>query len=168
MILEGGNDMLLACACREQNRYNKKAAAGVLRAIAKHSAPLAQAVVDSGAIPPLIMCLEEFDPSVKEVAAGALDNIARHTPQLAQVVVDAGAVSLLVLAVQVHLTLSPSHCTWWIDFCTCCCACPHIVKKHVQLKIIEMYSWLFALYVRDSSLESKLSFSTLKPHLHQQ
>lgn len=54
---------------------------------------------------PLILCLEEFDPSVKEVAAGALGNIARHTPQLAQVVVDVGGVSLLVLAVQV---LQPS------------------------------------------------------------
>jgi hypothetical protein len=87
--------------CREQNRYNKKAAAGVVRAIAKHSPALAQAVVDAGTLQPLILCLEEFDPSVKEVATGALGNIARHTTTLAQLVVDAGGISLLVLAVQV-------------------------------------------------------------------
>lgn len=86
---------------REQNRYNKRAAASVLRAIAKHSAPLAQACVDAGAVQPLVLCLEEFDPAVKEVGAWAIGHIARHTPDLAQTVVDAGAVPLLVLCVQV-------------------------------------------------------------------
>jgi hypothetical protein len=37
-----------------QNRFYKKAAAFVLRAVAKHSAPLAQAVVDSGALDALV------------------------------------------------------------------------------------------------------------------
>ena len=46
-------------------RFYKKAAAFVLRAVAKHSPQLAQAVVDSGALDALVGCLEEFDPSVK-------------------------------------------------------------------------------------------------------
>ena len=81
-------------------RFYKKAAAFVLRAVAKHSPELAQAVVDSGALEALVLCLEEFDPSVKEAAAWALGYIASHTPELAQAVVDAGAVPLLVLCVQ--------------------------------------------------------------------
>jgi len=49
----------------------------VLRAVAKHSATLAHAVVDSGALEALVICLEEFDPSVKEAAAYALAYIAK-------------------------------------------------------------------------------------------
>jgi hypothetical protein len=71
----------------------------VLRSVAKHSAHLAKAVVDSGALDALVNCLEEFDPSVKESAAWALACIAKHTDQLAQAVVDANAVSLLVICV---------------------------------------------------------------------
>lgn len=56
----------------EQNRFYKKAAAFVLRAVAKHSPQLAQAVVDSGALDALVTSLEEFDPSVKDSAAWAL------------------------------------------------------------------------------------------------
>lgn len=85
--------------CRLQ-RYYKKAAAFVLRAVAKHSPELAQAVVDAGSLEPLVLCLEEFDPSVKESAAWALGYIASHTAALAQAVVDAGAVPLLVLCIQ--------------------------------------------------------------------
>ena len=59
-------------------RFYKKAAAFVLRAVAKHSPQLAQSVVDSGALDSLVVCLEEFDPSVKEAAAWALGYIARH------------------------------------------------------------------------------------------
>ena len=81
-------------------RFYKKAAAFVLRAVAKHSPELAQAVVDSGALEPLVLCLEEFDPAVKEAAAWALGYIAGHTSALAQHVVDAGAVPLLVLCIQ--------------------------------------------------------------------
>ncbi len=46
----------------EQNRFYKKAAAGCLRAVAKHSPQLAQAVIDSGSLDALVTCLEEFDP----------------------------------------------------------------------------------------------------------
>lgn len=59
-------------------RFYKKAAAFVLRAVAKHSPQLAQSVVDCGALDALVICLEEFDPGVKEAAAWALGYIARH------------------------------------------------------------------------------------------
>lgn len=60
-------------------RFYKKAAAFVLRAVAKHSPELAQAVVDCGALDALVISLEEFDPGVKEAAGWALGYIARHS-----------------------------------------------------------------------------------------
>lgn len=80
---------------------NKAATTSVLRAIAKHSAPLSQMIVDMGGIPLLILVLDELDPAVKEIAAGALGHIARHTPQLAQAVVDAGVLKPFVICIQV-------------------------------------------------------------------
>jgi hypothetical protein len=94
--------------------------------VARHSPQLAQSVVDCGALDSLVICLEEFDPTVKEAAAWALGYIARHNGgeilylsiylfccdlniifcllfvsiELAQSVVDAGAVPLLVLCIQ--------------------------------------------------------------------
>lgn len=59
-------------------RFYKKAAAFVLRAVAKHSPELAEAVVLSGGANALVLCLEDFDPGVKEAAAWALGCIARH------------------------------------------------------------------------------------------
>ena len=88
------------CNSGLMQRFYKKAAAFVLRAVAKHSTQLAKAVVDSGALEALVVCLEEFDPTVKEAAAWALSCIAKHTPELAMSVVEAGAVPLLVLCVQ--------------------------------------------------------------------
>ncbi|KAK3717521.1 hypothetical protein QZH41_013787, partial [Actinostola sp. cb2023] len=61
---------------------------------------LPDAVVDSGALDALVICLEEFDPGVKESAGWALGYIARHNAELSQAVVDAGAVPLLVLCIQ--------------------------------------------------------------------
>lgn len=81
-------------------RFVKKTACFVLRAVAKHSPDLAQAVVDSGALDVLVPCLEEFDPTVKEAAAWAVGYLAQHTPEVAQAVVDAGTVALLVLCIQ--------------------------------------------------------------------
>lgn len=72
-----------------------------MRAVAKHSPELAQAVIDSGALDSLVTCLEEFDPGVKENAAWCLGYISGHNAELAQQCVDAGAVPLLVLCVQV-------------------------------------------------------------------
>lgn len=90
----------LVYSLSEQNRFYKKAAAFVLRAVAKHSPELAGSVVDSGALDALVLCLEEFDPQVKEGAAWALGYVAQHNASLAQAVVDAGAVPFLVLCVQ--------------------------------------------------------------------
>jgi len=81
-------------------RFVKKAAAFVLRAIAKHAPGLAKAVVDAGALDALVPCLEEFDPTVREAAAWAIGYIAQHRSDLAQAVVDAGTVPLLVHCVQ--------------------------------------------------------------------
>lgn len=60
-------------------RFSKRASAFVLRAIAKHSASLADDVVTANALPGLISCLSEFDSSVKEAAAWALGYIAQHS-----------------------------------------------------------------------------------------
>lgn len=68
----------LVYSLSEQNRYYKKTAAYVLKAVAKHSPDLAQAVVDAGALEALVGCLSEFEPTVKESAAWALGFIARH------------------------------------------------------------------------------------------
>ena len=67
-----------------QNRYYKKSASFCLRAVARHSPQLAQAVVDCGALESLVACLEEFDPGVKEAAAWALGYVAGHNAELAQ------------------------------------------------------------------------------------
>ena len=64
------------------------------------SSSLFTSLQDSGALEALVLCLEEFDPSVKEGAAWALGYIAQHNASLAQSVVDAGAVPNLVLCIQ--------------------------------------------------------------------
>ena len=81
-------------------RFYKKTASFVLKAVAKHSPELAQAVVDSGALGALVACLSEFEPSVKESAAWALGYVSQHSPQLAQHVINAGAIAPLVLCLQ--------------------------------------------------------------------
>ncbi len=76
--------MLQVYSLSEQNRFYKQAAAFCLRAVAKHSPELAQAVIDSGSLDSLVTCLEEFDPGVKEAAAWTLGYIAGHNAELAQ------------------------------------------------------------------------------------
>jgi hypothetical protein len=56
---------------------------------------LAQAVVDAGAVPLLVLCIQEPELSLKRVAASALSDICKHSPELAQTVVDAGAIAHL-------------------------------------------------------------------------
>ena len=46
---------------------------------------LAQAVVDVGAVPLLILCEQEPEISLKRIAASSLSDIAKHSPELAQV-----------------------------------------------------------------------------------
>lgn len=50
----------LVYSLSQQNRFYKKAAAFVLRAVSKHSPQLAHAVVDSGALMALVTCLEDL------------------------------------------------------------------------------------------------------------
>ncbi|XP_006624170.1 sperm-associated antigen 6-like isoform X2 [Apis dorsata] len=84
----------------KQNKFYKKAALFVLRAIARHSPEFASMVIQSNGLDTIIICLEDFDSGVKEAAAWALGYIARHNKSLAQTTVDAGAVPLLVLSLQ--------------------------------------------------------------------
>ncbi|CAK9796670.1 Sperm-associated antigen 6 [Anthophora plagiata] len=84
----------------KQNKFYKKAALFVLRAIARHSTELASIVMQSNGLDTIIVCLEDFDASVKEAAVWALGYIARHNQWLAQATVDAGTVPLLVLCLQ--------------------------------------------------------------------
>ena len=60
-----------------------------------HLTELAQAVVDAGAVPLLILCIQEPEIALKRVAASVLSDIAKHTLELAQTVVDAGAIAHL-------------------------------------------------------------------------
>jgi len=56
---------------------------------------LSQAVVDAGAVPLLILCLQEPELALKRVAASSLSDICKHSLELAQTVVDAGAIAHL-------------------------------------------------------------------------
>lgn len=76
-------------------KFYKKAALFVLRAIAKHSPELALIVVHNDGLQTIIRCLEDFDPGVKEAAAWALGYIARHNKNLAQAAVDASKIILI-------------------------------------------------------------------------
>ena len=65
----------------------KEAAAWALGYIARHNEHLAQQVVNSGAVPILVLSIQEPELSLKRVAASALSDIAKHTPELAQVTI---------------------------------------------------------------------------------
>ncbi|GCB73722.1 hypothetical protein scyTo_0002803, partial [Scyliorhinus torazame] len=56
---------------------------------------LSQAVVDAGAVPLLVLCIQEPEVPLKRIAASALSDIAKQSPELAQTVVDAGSVAHL-------------------------------------------------------------------------
>lgn len=56
---------------------------------------LAQAVVDAGAVPLLVLCIQEPEIALKRIAASSLSDIAKHSPELAQTVVDSGAIAHL-------------------------------------------------------------------------
>lgn len=74
----------------------KEGAAWALGYIARHNQALAQSVVDAGAIPLLVLCLQEPELSLKQISANVLVDIAKHSVELAQFVVDSGAVPHLV------------------------------------------------------------------------
>ena len=43
---------------------------------------LAQAVVDAGAVPLLVLCIQEPEISVKRISASALSDICKHSPEV--------------------------------------------------------------------------------------
>ncbi|MBZ3872563.1 Sperm-associated antigen 6 [Sciurus carolinensis] len=63
---------------------------------------LSQAVVDAGAVPLLVLCIQEPEIALKRIAASTLSDISKHSPELAQTVVDAGAIAHLA-----QMILSP-------------------------------------------------------------
>ena len=54
---------------------------------------LAQAVVDAGAVPLLVLCIQEPDLSLKGIAASALSDICKHSTELAPTFVDVQAIT---------------------------------------------------------------------------
>ena len=52
-------------------------------------------MVDAGAVPLLLMCLQEPEIALKRIAASTLSEVSKHTPELAQAVVDNGAIAHL-------------------------------------------------------------------------
>jgi len=73
----------------------KENAAWALSFVAKHNLDLATAVVEAGAIPLLILCVQEPEINLKKVAASALSEICKHTAEMAQSLVDQRAVPFL-------------------------------------------------------------------------
>lgn len=67
--------------------------------IAKHNKELAQTVIDAGAIPSIVLCLQEPEVNMKQVAASVLADISKHSMQLAQHVADCGAIPHLAKAI---------------------------------------------------------------------
>ena len=68
----------------------------------RDTTPTSPAVVEAGAVPLLVLCVQEPELSLKRIAASSLSDIAKHSPEMAQAVVDAGAVAYLA-----PLILSP-------------------------------------------------------------
>ena len=52
-------------------------------------------MVDAGAVPLLVLGIQEPELCLKRIAASALSDICKHSPELAQTVVDAGAIAHL-------------------------------------------------------------------------
>ncbi len=80
----------------EPSSYEKKVGAFALRAMAKHSSDLAQAVFDAKGLDGLKRCLINDDSSVKEMAASTLAQLAKYTTEQAHTL-DQGQVTQLLL-----------------------------------------------------------------------
>lgn len=89
----GAVEALVTCL-EEFDPSVKEAAAWALGYVARHTpgrsvmmrcvlmAELAQSVVDAGAVPLLVLCLQEPEPAVKRIAASALSDIGKHSPEV--------------------------------------------------------------------------------------
>lgn len=53
---------------------------------------MALTIVSEGGLEAMVLCLEDFNPSVMEAAAWAIGYISRHNQCLAQAAVDAGKI----------------------------------------------------------------------------
>lgn len=95
MVDAGAVDALVTSMEVDFDPSVKESAAWALGYIARHNEELSQAVVDAGAVPPLILAVQEPELSLKRISASALSDISKHSPELAQTVVDAGAVAYL-------------------------------------------------------------------------
>ncbi len=91
-------------------------------------------VVDAGAVPLLVLCVQEPELSLKRIAASSLSDIAKHTPELAQAVVDAGAVAYLApLVINQDAKLKRQ----------VCCALSQIAKHSVDLAEVVVGAEIF-------------------------
>ena len=61
----------------------KENAAWALSYVARHNIDLAKAVVDAGAVPLLVLCVQEPEINLKKVAASALSEISKHNADMA-------------------------------------------------------------------------------------
>ncbi len=87
----GALNALISCL-EEFDPGVKESAAWALGYIARHNGgklmifllmlELAQSIVDVGAIPLLVLCVQEPELSLKRIAASALSDIAKHSPEV--------------------------------------------------------------------------------------
>ena len=61
----------------------KENACWAISYIAKHNIELATAVIEAGAVPYLILCVQEPEINLKKVAASALSEICKHNAETA-------------------------------------------------------------------------------------
>ena len=59
-------------------------------------------MVDAGAVPLLVLCVQEPEIALKRTAASALSDIAKHTPELALAVVDAQTIPMIAPVIAAH------------------------------------------------------------------
>jgi hypothetical protein len=60
---------------------------------------LANSVIEAGAVPLLILCVQEPEISLKKISALALSEICKHNPDMAQKVVELRAVPFLTMQI---------------------------------------------------------------------
>lgn len=63
------------------NKHNRKSI-GRLKQALFFILELSQAVVDVGAVPLLVLCIQEPELDLKRIAASALSDICKHSPEV--------------------------------------------------------------------------------------
>lgn len=82
-----------------QTHY-KRVVIQTLKRIAKHSAELAQHVVECGGLSAFLICIEEQDIPLKEAALCGIGCITKQSVELATLAIEHGAITLLVMCLQ--------------------------------------------------------------------